>query len=76
MVCSFSVLLAASVLEFAYVSELIKKLGGPPTNEESMIYSFPWLNQYTNTIFVNFYTFLIYASIVTFCTSLYCWIKK
>lgn len=76
MVGSFIVLLAASVLEFAYVSELIRKLGGPPTNEESRIYSFPWLNQYTNTIFVNFYTFLIYASLVTFCTSFYRWIKK
>jgi hypothetical protein len=76
MAGSFIVLLAASVLEFAYVAELIRKLGGPPTSEESRIYSFPWLNQYTNTIFVNFHTFLIYASLVTFCTSLYRWIKK
>jgi hypothetical protein len=76
VVCSFIVLLAASGLEFAYFSELIQKLGGPPTNEESRIFSLPWLNQYTNTIFVNFYTFLIYASTLIFCTSLYRWIKK
>ncbi|MEH7012161.1 hypothetical protein V7087_15335 [Neobacillus niacini] len=73
VVCSFIILLAASVLEFAYINELIQKLGGPPTNEESRIYRFPWLNQYTNTIFVNFYTFLIYASTLTFFTSLFRW---
>jgi hypothetical protein len=76
VVCSFIVLLAASGLEFAYFSELIQKLGGPPTNEESRIFSLPWLNQYTNIIFVNFYTFLIYASTLIFCTSLYRWIEK
>jgi hypothetical protein len=76
VVCSFIVLLAACVLEVSYFNELIQKLGGPPTNEESRIYRFPWLNQYTNTIFVNFYTFLIYASILTFFTSLFRWKKN
>lgn len=75
VVCSFIVLLAGCVLEFAYFSELIQKFGRHPAREESRIYSFPWLNQYTNTVFVNFYTFLIYASTVTFCTSLYRWLK-
>jgi hypothetical protein len=76
MVCSFIVLLAAGGLEFAYFSEFIQKLNGHPKNEESQIFSVPWLKQYTNTIFVNFYTFLIYASTITFSTSLYRWIKK
>ena len=76
VVCSFIVLLAASVLEISYFNEFIQKLGGPPTNEESKIYRFPWLNQYTNTIFVNFYTFLIYASTLTLFTTLYRWIKN
>lgn len=76
VVCSFIVLFAASVLEISYFNELIQKLGGPPTNEESRIYRFPWLNQYTNTIFVNFYSFLIYASTLAFFTSLYRWIKN
>ncbi|MEH6992525.1 hypothetical protein V7075_07390 [Neobacillus drentensis] len=76
VVCAFIVLIAASVLEISYFNELIQKLGGPPTNEESRIYRFPWLNQYTNTIFVNFYTFLTYASTLTLFTGLFRWIKK
>jgi hypothetical protein len=76
VLCSFIVLVAASVLEFVYSNELIQKLGGTPTNQASRIYQFPWLNQYTNTIFVNFYTFLIYSSILTFFTSLYRWKKN
>lgn len=73
---SFIFFLAASMLEFEYSNELIHKLGGTPTNEESRIYHFPLLNQYTNTIFVNFYTFLIYSSILTFFTSFYQWLKN
>jgi hypothetical protein len=76
VVASLIVLIAASIMEFSYFNEVIQKLGGPPTNEDSRIYQFPWLNQYTNTIFVNFYTFLIYASTLTFLTSLYRWIKQ
>jgi hypothetical protein len=36
-------------------SELISLLGGGPENPDSRIYRFPWLNQYTNTIFFNVY---------------------
>ncbi|WHZ03886.1 hypothetical protein QNH48_04280 [Neobacillus sp. YX16] len=76
VICSFIFFLAASMLEFEYFNELIQKLGGTPTNEESRIYHFPWLNQYTNTIFVNFYTFLIYASTLTLFISFYQWLKN
>jgi hypothetical protein len=76
VLCSFILFLAASMLEFVYFNELIQKLGGPPTDEASRIFHFPWLNQYTNTIFVNFYTFLIYASTLTLFTSLYQWLKN
>ena len=73
IVCSLLIFFASCALEYDYYNELIQKLGGSPTNEQSRIYHFPWLNQYTNPIFVNFYTFLIYASLLTFLTSLYCW---
>jgi hypothetical protein len=73
MVCSFLLLLACTAFEISYFNELIHKLGGSPTNRASRIYHFPWLNQYTNTIFVNYYTFLIYISTLTFFTSLYRW---
>ncbi|MEH7492501.1 hypothetical protein [Neobacillus niacini] len=76
IICSFIVMLAASVLEFVYFSELIHKFGRHPTRVESRIFSYTWLNQYTNTIFINFYTFLMYASTVTFCTSLITLVKK
>ncbi|WHY01462.1 hypothetical protein [Neobacillus sp. DY30] len=76
VVCSCIVLVAASVSEIVYYSELIRELGGSPSTKGSRIFSLPWLNQYTNTIFVNFYTFLIYTSFLMFCTSLYRWIKK
>jgi uncharacterized membrane protein len=36
-------------------SELISLLGGGPVDPDSKIYRFPWLNQYTNTIFFNVY---------------------
>lgn len=39
--------------------ELIFTLGGPPTEPESTIFRFGWFNQYTNSMFFNFYTFLL-----------------
>jgi hypothetical protein len=76
IICSFIIMLASSVLEFVYFSEFIQKFGRPLTREASRIYIYPWLNQYTNAVFVNFYTFLMYASTVTFCTSLITLVKK
>ncbi|WP_245629837.1 small integral membrane protein 15 [Domibacillus robiginosus] len=42
-----------------YANELIAALGGSPANENSRIYRFGWLNQYTNSLFFNVYTFLL-----------------
>ncbi|HAQ06550.1 MAG TPA: hypothetical protein DCR24_03120 [Bacillus bacterium] len=39
-------------------SELISLLGGTPDEPESRIFRFPWLNQYTNTLFFNGYLLL------------------
>lgn len=75
-IVSLLVVIAASVLEFVYFNELVHELGGPPTNKESRIYQFSWINQYTNTIFVNFYTFLLYASTLTFFISIFRWKKQ
>ncbi|MDR7076925.1 hypothetical protein J2Y03_001948 [Neobacillus niacini] len=76
VVGSIIVLIAASVMEMVYFNELIHQLGGPPTNDESRIYQFSWLNQYTNTIFVNMYTFFIYVSTLTLLISLVRWRKE
>lgn len=58
-------LIASIILEIIFVKDLVQQLGGAPTNADSRIYRYPWLNQYTNTLFVNVYTFLIYFSVLT-----------
>jgi len=67
---SFIVLLLSLALEYNFTVNLIHHLGGPPTEENSRIYRYGWLNQYTNTIFINFYTLVIFVSTLTFLTSL------
>jgi hypothetical protein len=42
--------------------ELISLLGGGPSVPESRIYRFPWLNQYTNTMFFNMYLLVILSA--------------
>jgi hypothetical protein len=54
------------ILEYDFAANLINDLGGSPKEPESRIYRFPWLNQYTNTLFINFYTFGILATGITF----------
>ncbi|MCM3665474.1 hypothetical protein M3204_13740 [Mesobacillus subterraneus] len=44
-------------------SELISLLGGGPKNPDSRIYRFPWLNQYTNTIFFNVYLIVLLSGL-------------
>ncbi|MED2971779.1 hypothetical protein P4361_05755 [Fictibacillus sp. B-59209] len=58
-------LLLSTVLEIRFVTNLVKDLGGPPTVESSEIYRFNWLNQGTNTMFVNAYTFLAFNTMIT-----------
>lgn len=59
-------LLSFCFLEYKFVINLINNLGGTPEIPDSRIYRYPWLNQYTNTIFVNVYTLGILVSGVTF----------
>ncbi|MEK4230269.1 nucleoside-diphosphate sugar epimerase [Solibacillus sp. FSL H8-0538] len=42
-----------------YKNEAFAALGGNTNNPESTIYGYPLLNQYTNHIFINFYTFAV-----------------
>lgn len=62
-------LLLFCFLEYHFTINLINKLGGAPGNESSRIYRYPWLNQYTNTVFINFYTLGLMVSGVTFIIS-------
>ncbi|WP_027964698.1 hypothetical protein [Halalkalibacillus halophilus] len=40
-----------------YRNNLIQELGGPPTNPDSTIHQLGWMNQYTNSIYFNLYTY-------------------
>lgn len=71
LIGSLILLILSIILEIFFVKDIVKQLGGTPTNADSRIYRFPWLNQYTNTLFVNVYTFLIYFSTLTLFITLY-----
>lgn len=45
--------------EYQLAQSLIQQLGGGPHNPDSVIYRWSWLNQYTNTLFFNGFTFTI-----------------
>jgi hypothetical protein len=53
---TLSLLLLFCYLEYTFAFDLVTKLGGTPGTVSSRIYRYPWINQYTNTMFVNFYT--------------------
>ncbi len=53
------------LLEYKFMVNLITSLGGTPEIISSKIYRYPWLNQYTNTMFINFYTLGMTACGVT-----------
>ncbi|MBT2663352.1 hypothetical protein [Bacillus sp. ISL-45] len=54
------------ILEYKFAADLVDHLGGSPKEPSSKIYRYPWLNQFTNTIFINFYTLGILATGLTF----------
>lgn len=51
--------LAAALFYYAneYQKDIYASLGGSPAQKDSVIYGYPLLNEYTNKIFINFYTF-------------------
>ncbi len=73
---SFALLIISTIFEFFFAKELLEQLGGPPTNIDSRIYRFPWLNQYTNTLYVNLYTFILFVSVLTSVISFFQWRKR
>lgn len=57
--------LAGAFLYFAldYKDDVYASLGGTTADKGSIIYGFPVLNEYTNNIFINFYTFALVHTI-------------
>lgn len=76
MIGSFVLFIMFCILEYQFAVDLIKDLGGSPKEPESRIYRFPWLNQYTNTLFINFYTFGILATVIIFLKSILKRVKR
>ena len=57
--------LAGALMYFAldYKDDVYASLGGTTNEKGSVIYGFPILNEYTNNIFINFYTFALLHTI-------------
>lgn len=47
-----------------YTANVYAELGGNTTTPGSIIYGFPALNEYTNRVFINFYTFAIIHTVI------------
>lgn len=55
----FGIVFFIAIIYFAidYKNEVFAELGGTTKDPNSIIYGFPWLNEYTNRVYINFYTF-------------------
>ena len=62
----FGVALVIVLIYYAkdYKADVFARLGGDTKTVGSQIYGFPLLNEYTNSIFINFYTFGIVHTII------------
>ena len=62
----FGVALVVVLIYYAidYKADVFARLGGDTKTVGSQIYGFPLLNEYTNSIFINFYTFGIVHTII------------
>lgn len=49
-------------------NELFMALGGTPDDKGSIIFQYPWLNAYTNTLFFNVYSFIFITATTLVCT--------
>ncbi len=76
LAASFMVFIVSIGLEIFFFKRLIQELGGPPTNIDSQIYRFGWINQGTNTLFVNMYTFIAFVSLTLSCYAAHYIFKK
>ncbi|MCM3575365.1 hypothetical protein M3172_19375 [Mesobacillus subterraneus] len=72
---AFALFIIFLILEYKFAANLINDLGGSPKEPSSKIYRFPWLNQYTNTIFINFYTLGMLVAGISFLNILFKRIK-
>lgn len=76
MITSLIVLIGVFIyFAYSYQQDVIKLLGGPTSNPDSKIYQYPILNQFTNHIFFNFYTFGLIHTVSGLIGSIFGWFK-
>ncbi|MEH7438232.1 hypothetical protein V7182_12215 [Neobacillus drentensis] len=74
--CMAVVFFVLIFLEVRYIQNLIILLGGGPEIPESRIYRFGWYNQYTNTLYFNWITFILGMVLSVIISISYSLIKK
>lgn len=69
----FGIALCLTVTYFAidYKNNVFESLGGTTKNPASSIYGYPFLNEYTNSVYINFYTFIAVHSAVAVLSAIY-----
>jgi hypothetical protein len=63
---SIAAIIICSYLEVKYIYNQVALIGGTPTDPDSNMYRLFWINQYTNTLILNVYTFIIVTSFLLF----------
>ncbi|WP_342472218.1 nucleoside-diphosphate sugar epimerase [Metasolibacillus sp. FSL H7-0170] len=71
LIAGVGLVIATSYYAIQYTNEVYASLGGTPSDPNSKIYGFPLLNEYTNRVFINYYTFLLIHTISAILGALY-----
>lgn len=69
----FGIVFTMTLIYFAldYKNDIFAELGGTTKDPDSIVYGFPWLNEYTNRVYINFYTFAFIHSLVAIIGAVY-----
>ena len=71
MLFGIAFLIAVTYFALDYKQTIYAELGGDTKNPNSIIYQFPVLNEYTNNVYINFYTFLIFHTVAALIGSVF-----
>lgn len=64
-------LIAVTYFAIDYRDDIFAELGGTIKDPNSAIYGFPWLNEYTNRVYINFYTFAVFHLLAAIIGAIY-----
>jgi hypothetical protein len=69
LILSVIVIILLLFSEMAFIKNLVAELGGGPEQPDSRIFRFGWFNQYTNSIYFNWMTFMMGMCLSAFISS-------